>query len=172
MGKIKRIRKQVFAKAYTKIPSLVDLYAKTADLVVNTSTPFTPLRKPLDRCRLALVTTGGVHTRDQTPFDMSDKNGDPSYREIPSDISVGQLTITHDYYHHADALADPNLVLPIEPLRQLMQEGMIGSVGPRFFSFMGHMQGEHIKILSQITLPEVGAALREDEVDVAFLTPT
>ena len=47
MSKIKKVKDQTVAKVFTKIPSLVDLYAKGADLVVNTTTPFTPLRKPL-----------------------------------------------------------------------------------------------------------------------------
>ena len=172
MGKFKRMKNQTLAKVYTKIPSLVDLYAKGAELVVNTTTPFSPLNKPLKRCRLALVTTGGIHARDQKPFDMSHKKGDPSYRELRSDIGVEQLTITHDYYNHADALADPNLVLPIEPLRQLLHQGVIGSIGPRFFSFMGHVTGEHLKTLTDTTAPEVAEALIADEVDAAFLTPT
>jgi len=172
MGKFKRVKDRTFAKVYTKLPSLVDLYAKTADLVVNTTTPFTPLSKPLDRCRVALVTTGGVHAKEQKPFDMADKNGDPSYREFSADINVAQLTITHDYYNHADAVADPNLVIPIEPLRQLLHDKVIGSVGPRLFSFMGHVQNEHLETLTEITAPEVAAALKADEVDVAFLTPT
>ena len=172
MGKFKRIKNQTFAKIYTKIPSLVDLYAKTADLIVNDTTPFTPLSKPLDHCRVVLVTTGGVHSKDQKPFDMSDKNGDSSYRELPASINPRQLTITHDYYNHADALADPNLVLPIEPLRQLLHEKLIGSAGPRFFSFMGHIQSEHLETLTRVTAPAVAAALKTDEVDVAFLTPT
>ena len=172
MGRFKRMKNQSFAKVYTKIPSLVDLYAKTADLVVNDTTPFTPLSKPLDHCRVVLVTTGGVHSRDQKPFDISDKNGDPSYRELPASINPRQLTITHDYYNHADALADLNLVLPIEPLRQLLHERVIGSVGPRFFSFMGHIQSAHLETLTRVTAPGVAAALKTDKVDVAFLTPT
>ncbi|UCG14669.1 MAG: hypothetical protein JSU72_09575 [Deltaproteobacteria bacterium] len=172
MTKLKRTKNRALAKVYSKIPSLVDLYAKKADLVVNTTTPFTPLNKPLASCRLALATTAGVHLKDQEPFDMSDKSGDPSYREIPSDVSVGQLTITHDYYNHVDALSDPNLVLPVEPLRQLLRERFIGSVGPRFYGFMGHIQGDHLDILTGLTAPEVAAALRADEVEVVFLTPT
>jgi len=172
MGKFKRLKNQTIAKVYTKIPSLVDLYAKQADLVVNTTTPFTPLKKPLENCQISLLTTGGVHTKNQKPFDMADKKGDPSYRELPSDITVEQLTITHDYYNHADALADPNLVLPIEPLRQLLKKGTIGSIGPRFFSFMGHIMGDHLKTLTQDTAPEVAAALIADGAEVAFLTPT
>ncbi len=171
MGKFKRLKNQTLAKVYTKVPALVDLYAKGADLVVHTSTPFTPLSKPLDRCQLALITTGGMHAKDQKPFDMVDKRGDPSYREIPSDISVGQLTITHDYYNHTEALADPNLLLPIEPLRLLHRQGLIGSIGPRFFSFMGHISGDHLKTLIHSTAPEVAGALIADNVDAAFLTP-
>ena len=172
MGKLKRLKNQALAKVYTKIPSLLDLYAKGAKLVVNTTTPFTPLSRPLDRSRVALVTTGGIHTKDQKPFDMSDKKGDPSYRMIPSNISMAQLSITHDYYNHKDALADPNLVVPIEPLGRLLHQGHIGSIGPRVFSFMGHIMGEHLQTLIQVSAPEVAAALKADEVDAAFLTPT
>jgi D-proline reductase (dithiol) PrdB len=172
MGKFKRFKNQTFAKVYTKIPSLVDLYAKQGDLVVNTTIPFTPLKKPLEKCRISLVTTGGLHTKTQQPFDMADKKGDPSYREIPADITPDQLTVTHDYYNHADALADPNLVLPIEPLRQLLKQGTIGSIGPRFFSFMGHIMGDRLKKLTQERVPEVAAALIGDGVEAAFLTPT
>jgi D-proline reductase (dithiol) PrdB len=103
---------------------------------------------------------------------MADKKGDPSYRELSSDINLEQLTITHDYYNHDDALGDPNLVLPIEPLRELLQQGKIGAIGPRFFSFMGHIMGNHIKTLTQETAPEVAAALIDDRVDVVFLAPT
>jgi len=172
MGKFKRFKNQTLAKVYTKIPSLVDLYAKQADLIVNTTTPFAPLKKPLEKCQISLITTGGVHTKKQKPFDMVDKKGDPSYREISSDIDMRQLTITHDYYNHADALADPNLVLPIEPLRELLQQGKIGAIGRRFFSFMGHIMGDHVKTLTQQTAPKVAAALIGDGVDAAFLTPT
>ena len=172
MGKFKRFKNQTFAKVYTKIPSLVDLYAKHAELIVNTTAPFTALKKPLEDCQLTLVTTGGIHAKDQKPFNMADKKGDPSYRELSSDITIDQLTITHDYYNHADALADPNLVLPIEPLRELLQKGIIGSIGPRFFSFMGHVMDGHINTLTQETAPEVAAALIGDGVDAAFLTPT
>jgi D-proline reductase (dithiol) PrdB len=172
MSKFKRAKNRTLAKVYTKVPSLLDLYAKGADLVVNTTTPFTPLNTPLKNSRIALVTTGGIHPKDQKPFDMADKKGDPSYREFASEISVEQLTITHDYYNHADALSDPNLVLPIEPLRRLLHQGLIGSIGPRLFSFMGHVTGEHLKTLTETTAPEVAAALIADEVDAAFLTPT
>jgi D-proline reductase (dithiol) PrdB len=171
MSTFKKFKDQTLAKVYAKIPSLLDLYAQRADLVVNDAAPLTPLPRPLRTCRVALVTTAGLHLPQQEPFDMTDKNGDPSYREIPSSIGIEELTITHDYFPKADALADPNLVLPMEPLRQLAREGTIGPIAPRFFSFMGHILGEHLKTLTRTTAPKVAAALKADGVDAVFLTP-
>jgi len=171
MSTFKKIKDQTLAKVYAKVPSLVDLYARRADLVVNTTTPFTPLPRPLRICRVALITTAGLHLPEQEPFDMSDKNGDPSYREIPSRVGVERLTITHDYFPRADAAADPNLVLPVDPLRELVREGAVGSIAPRLFSFMGHIQGDHLQTLTGTTAPEVARALKADAVDAVFLTP-
>lgn len=171
MGKFKKLKDQTLARVYEKAPSLVDRYARSAKLVVNTTSPFTPLAKPLSQCRLALITTAGVHRLEQTPFDMSDKNGDPTYREIPSDSDISALTITHDYFNAADARADINLVLPIEPLWYLVAEAVLGSAAPRFFSFIGHIQAEHLLTLTEVAAPQVAAALKADAVDAAFLTP-
>lgn len=171
MSTFKKFKDQTLAKVYARVPSLLDLYAQRADLVVNDAAPFAPLPRPLRTCRVALVTTAGLHLTQQEPFDMTDKNGDPSYREIPSSIGIEELTITHDYFPKADALADPNLVLPIEPLRRLAREESIGPIAPRFFSFMGHILGEHLKTLTRTTAPKVAAALKADHVDAVFLTP-
>lgn len=171
MSRFKKLKDQALAKVYAKVPSLLDLYAQRADLVVNTATPFTPLPRPLRTCRVALITTAGIHLPEQKPFNMTDKNGDPSFREIPSSVRIEDLTITHDYFPKADALADPNLVLPVEPLRQLVQEGVVGSIAPRFLSFMGHILGEHLQTLTQTTAPEAAACLKADAVEAVFLTP-
>jgi len=171
MSTFKKFKDQTLAKVYAKIPSLLDRYAERADLVVNAAAPLTPLPRPLRTSRVALVTTAGLHLPQQEPFDMTDKHGDPSYREIPSSIEVGELTITHDYFPKADALADPNLVLPVEPLRQLAREGTIGAIAPRFFSFMGHILGEHLTTLVRTTAPKAAALLKADGVDAVFLTP-
>ena len=43
---------------------------------------FTELKKPLSECKVAFITAGGIHRKDQTPFNTS---GDFSYRVIPFD---------------------------------------------------------------------------------------
>ncbi len=50
------------------------------------TTPWTPLAKPLTKCRIALLSSGGIHRKDQPPFDAV-KN-DLSWREIPVDADL------------------------------------------------------------------------------------
>ena len=48
---------------------------------VNDTTPFTVPAKPLTACRIAIVTTAGLHRRGDRPFGP----GEQTYRVIPSD---------------------------------------------------------------------------------------
>ncbi len=133
--------------------------------------PWTPVKKPLNRCKVAIVTTSGVHKKDQIPFDMNDKNGDPSYREIHSSSKPNELTITHDYYDHSDADRDINIVFPIERLKELEEEGIIAGTVKFHFSFMGHIDGEHIETLIHKTGPDIARKLIENNTDIVLLTP-
>jgi D-proline reductase (dithiol) PrdB len=130
-------------------------------------TPFARPKKPLDRCRLALVTTGGVHLPEDTRFDIDDPSGDCSYREIPGDAE--ELTWTHAY-HRPDEGMDLDSVFPLSTLRGLVAEGVVGELGPRHFSFMGaiHDPGP----LARESAPEVAGKLAEDGVDAVLLTPS
>jgi D-proline reductase (dithiol) PrdB len=130
-------------------------------------TPFARPKKPLDGCRLALVTTGGVHLPEDTRFDIDDPSGDCSYREIPGDAE--ELTWTHAY-HRPDEGMDLDSVFPLSTLRGLVAEGVVGELGPRHFSFMGaiHDPGP----LARESAPEVAGKLAEDGVDAVLLTPS
>ncbi len=156
------------------IPAVAQIWAKLLardSQAQGDSIPFARLAKPLDQCRAALLTTGGIHLPEQPPFDMENPEGDASYREIPGDVALDQLVITHKYYNHKDADADPNIILPLDHFRDLASRGVIGQVAPRHFSFMGHIEGAQLPILVEQTAPEVAAKLRADGVDFAFLTP-
>ena len=125
---------------------------------------------PASQCRLALVTTSGVHLLSQLPFNMKDPAGDPTFREIPADTSPENLTITHDYYDHSDAEKDINIVFPIERVLDLKELGDIGEVNRRHFSFMGHITNHHVDTLIGDTAPRVASALKTDGVDIVILT--
>jgi D-proline reductase (dithiol) PrdB len=129
--------------------------------------PFVRPQKPLDRSRLALVTTGGVHLPDQRRFDIDDFEGDCSYREIPTDAE--DLTWTHSYYR-PDEGSDLDAIFPLQTLRGLVEEDLVGELGPRHFSFMGAIHDP--TLLVEVTAPEVADKLFEDGVDAVLLTPS
>ena len=135
------------------------------------TTPHTPLQCPLTESRVALVTTAGLHTASQEPFDDHFMSGDYSYREIPNTVDVQALQSAHSstVYDQTASSADRNLVFPLDRFRELEREGKIGELNDRHFSFMGSQPapGRLIKR----SAPEVGQILKSDGVDVAFLTP-
>ena len=135
------------------------------------STPYAPLQRPLAECRVALVTTAGLYTGSQEPFDDGFKGGDYSYRDIPNTADVQALAIAHrsTAYDQAGSFADRNLVFPLDRFRELEQAGKIGRLNAHHFSFMGSQTapGRLIKR----TAPEVAGHLKSDGVDVVFLTP-
>ena len=133
--------------------------------------PWTPLRKPLAQCRLALVSSAGFVAPGQPPFDESIRGGDPRFREIPSNIDVAALTEHHrsDSFDHSGILKDPNLAFPIDRARELAQAGRIGSVNHRHLSFMGSIIATG-RLTTQ-TAPVAVKLLVQDQVDVALLVP-
>jgi D-proline reductase (dithiol) PrdB len=133
--------------------------------------PGTILQKPLAEARIALVTTAGLFTPDQTPFDASMRGGDHSFRVIPSGTEVNTLRIAHrsDAFDIRGIESDKNLALPFDRFRTLVEEGVVGSMAPRHFSFMGSITAPGRLIAT--TAPEVERMLLDDAVDAVLLTP-
>ena len=131
--------------------------------------PFTPFSKQFSESRAALVTTTGVHLRNQRPFDTASRAGDPTYREIPSSTPASELEIHHGHYDQADAEKDINVVFPIEIMRELAADGIIGSLAKTFYGFMGYVM--KFEQLERKYSPEVAGKLLLDNVDLVILTP-
>lgn len=152
-----------------KYPGFVDRISVKLGTEWHGEIPWTPLKKPVEESRVALVTSGGIILKSQPPFDLSDPKGDCSYRVIPSEASPDETVISHLFYDHRDVQMDLEVMFPLHTLHRLEQEGKIGSVAPRHFSFQG---GIHDPTpLVEKTAPEAARSLAEDQVDLAILTP-
>lgn len=138
-------------------------------VICSDPSPITPLRRPLSQSRVAMVTTCGAHTAGDRPFDLKSRTGDPSYREIPGDIAEDQLRLSHVGYDTRKVSADVNCVFPLERLREIEDEGVIGSLNHRHFSFMGYIP--IVQPLMQETGPDVARKLQTDGVDLVLLAP-
>lgn len=124
---------------------------------------------PLSEARVALVTTAGACLENQEPFDIKGTAGDPTYREIPSDIDLADIRLIHRGYNTRQAMEDPNVVIPIDHLRAARDSGRTGSISDNIYSFMGFVA--NTDPLVNDYAPEVARKLKADTVEVVLLTP-
>jgi len=171
MRKLGDVKNAILVQAFKHWPWLAERWARHHQFIEGKDIPWAPLRKPVRESSIAMVTTAGVHLKSQTPFNMEDPDGDATFRAFPSNANTADLTITHKYYDHSAADRDINVVLPIDRLRELRDEGVIGGIAPTLYSFMGHIDGPHLNILMDETAPQVAELLVQDGADAVFLTP-
>ena len=149
--------------------AIVDRMHAQTRFTPNERVSWTPLSRPLSKCVVALASTAGVRLKDQPPYDLMNEHGDWSFREIPGDVSVRDLVVTHSHYDTTDANADPNVVFPIDRLRELAADGTVGELSPLHVGMMGwNPDGGHVR---DVTAPAVAARLQEAGADVVVLTP-
>jgi D-proline reductase (dithiol) PrdB len=114
------------------------------------------------------MTTGGVHLQGDTPFDVADAHGDPSFREVPMSVDSSELAVTHTHYNHVDADRDVNCMFPLDRLREMAADGTIAAVAPTAYNIMGFNPDP--ARLMQETAPELARRYSADGVDLLFMT--
>lgn len=139
---------------------------------------WTPLPKPVEQCRFALVTTAGLYVQGESasggPFDLDRERrepfwGDPTYRAIPADVRQEQIGVAHLHINTEDIQRDVNIVLPVHRFQELAQAGEVSAVADHHYSFMG-FQMDNTEWRERYG-PEVAQRMVEEEVDAALLTP-
>ncbi len=128
--------------------------------------PFTPFDKDLGTATVALVSSTGVHLADQEPFPTEDP-GDVSYRTIPGETATSALRIAHHHYDHSEADTDPNIVFPLDSLRELAAEGVIAAVNDKHFSYGFTTR---LKELYEKTFPEIADKIERSKTKLVILT--
>ncbi|AND83559.1 D-proline reductase (dithiol) protein PrdB [Clostridium tyrobutyricum] len=126
---------------------------------------WTELKKPLSECKVAFITAGGIHKKDQVPFNTA---GDYTYRPIPSDTPTSQLMVTHGGFDNSDINKDVNAMFPLDRLRELVEEGFIGSLADEMYGFMGG--GGNVDKFKNETGPEIASKLKAQGVDIVLCT--
>jgi D-proline reductase (dithiol) PrdB len=156
------------SRALAPFPALPRRWAeRTATARAEGPVPWTPLAKRFAEARIAVVTTGGFHLPEHPGFDCD--RGDPSWRAIPADVDLARVRITHTHYDTRDARRDPNILFPLDRLRELVGEGAVGSLAPTHYSLMGFIP--QVDALVGETGTAIAERLRREEVDLVLLTP-
>ena len=79
---------------------------------------------PLAERRVALISTAGLHARDDRHFFT--RTG--AYRVIPGDLTGAEVVMSHASvnFDRTGFQQDINVVFPIDRLRELCDEGVVG----------------------------------------------
>ena len=137
--------------------------------------PWTPLKKPLAETTVALMTSAGINTHDDPPFDMERERheplwGDPSYRRIPVIATPADIDVNHLHVNTGYIKKDINVVLPINRFQTFEADGTIGALAPTAYSYYGFQMDPGV--LVNETMPQVAADMKAEGVEAALLTPT
>ena len=128
--------------------------------------PLTPLTKPLSECRITVVGSGGVYRSGQIAFHTKD---DTSIRVIPTNTPTAELRTAHFAYDQADARNDLNCVFPLDRLRELADDGVIGGLTSESYGFMGGIYST--RRLESETVPLLVERCLAQEPDLVLLVP-
>jgi D-proline reductase (dithiol) PrdB len=137
--------------------------------------PWTPLKKSLDNCKVALLSSGGVALETDLPFDQEGERqnpwwGDPSFRKIPRGTQTRDIRVYHLHINPVFGEQDINCLLPVDRLDELVSSGEVGASALTHYSIMGYiLQPDE---LLQTTAPKIIAGLQSESVDVVLLFPT
>jgi hypothetical protein len=147
-------------------------YAKPYQWAHYEDVPLTKLNVPLADATIGLITTAAPHQDDKgaqgpgAPY-----NGAAKFYSIYS-LSTAlepELFISHIAYDrdHTTA-ADQGTYFPLQALNQLVAEGVIGAVAPRFH---GLPTNRSQRTTITVDCPELIARCRADNIDGAILVP-
>jgi D-proline reductase (dithiol) PrdB len=142
--------------------------------------PFAPMRKPLSEATIALFTSGAIYRDDQDPYYPAELTYEqavrevrsalersPSLRIIPAQTPEDRLRVGHVAYDIRAAQKDINVIFPLTRFRELVQEGSIGALAERNYSYHGLT---NIPRLMNESAPQWAQMLKTDRVDAVFLT--
>jgi D-proline reductase (dithiol) PrdB len=120
---------------------------------------------PLAKRRVALITTAGLHLRSNPPFGV----GASDFRIIPADTSANELVMSHvsTNFDRTGFQQDWNVVFPLDRLRELAGEKVIGSVADYHYSFMGATD----PIRMETTVRNLAQIMKNDGVNAVLLVP-
>lgn len=130
--------------------------------------PWTEPPADLSQARVALVTTAGLHLRDDQNF----SSGEATFRVIPSTVNAADLIQTQASanFERTAIQQDLNVVFPLDRFREMLAAGRIGSLATNFYSLNGALT--KWDWLVDETAPALAQRLLTDKVQVVFMTPT
>ena len=130
-----------------------------------------PAIEDISKAKIAIVTSGGIVPLDNPDHVESSNATKFGWYTIDgmNEMSADDYMTIHGGYDRQFVLENPNLVIPLDVMREMENEGEIGEIYPMFASTTG--TGTATNSAAQFGT-DIGAKLKEDGVDGVILTST
>lgn len=125
--------------------------------------PYTPLKRDLKECRIALVSTSGAYVEGMQPF----SDNDLSIRLIPSDTDTKKIHFVPGHFDTSKGAEDSNIMFPLDRLRELAAQAEISSLTENHIS-MGLTT--ELRKLKEVVSWEIAEAVMKMRPSVVVLT--
>lgn len=121
---------------------------------------------PAANRRVALITTAGIHCRDEAAFELADA----TYRVIPRGTDAADIVMSHASvnFDRTGFEEDLNVIFPLERFEEMARTGLVGAVADFHYSFMGAGLLPH---QYEETSRSLATLMKREGVNTAFLTP-
>jgi len=145
--------------------------------------PFSRPERPVSESRVALLTSSGHFAADDDPRPLGVESMTqveaearisefmkeaPTLSEIPVSSPADLLDVRHGGYDIRGSLSDHNVSFPIDRMRELDEQGVIGTLHETAYSFVGACSQS--RLIKQ-TGPEWAGRLKSTGSDVVLLVP-
>ena len=148
-------------------------YEKTYNYAYNEDFPFTPLKKPLSESRVSLVTTASFVLLDEAGNSLGEPGmigtNELEVFTVPSVWPTDRILSTStDHDRYQTDMEDVDTFFPTTRMQEFLKEGTFGSLSKNYYRTLPNYS--HRKT-TEVDGPEILRQCREDNVDVALLTP-
>ncbi len=118
---------------------------------------------PLKDRKVAIVTTAGLHRRDDKHFTP----GVGEYRIIPGDTDIDDLIMSHvsTNFDRTGFYQDVNLLFPVDRQKELQEQGEVGEIAEYHYAFMGATPPTAMEAVAK----DLAATLKTDGVNGVVL---
>lgn len=124
----------------------------------------------LSQSRLLFISSAGGYLRhSQEAYDAENYLGDYTIRRFAVDTPFEEIAYAQTHYDHTAVNSDPQVLLPLQHLRDMVTEGIIGELFPDMISFHGY-QPDIRRTLNE-TIPAIRETIRGEKIDGVLLVP-
>ena len=148
-------------------------YDKTYTYAYHEDIPFAPLKKPLSQSRVTLVTTASFLLLDEQGHPLEEPRmlgtNELEVFTVPNHWPADRiLSTSEDHDRYQTDMKDVNAFFPITRMQEFLKEGVFGSLSRNYYRTLPNYSQRKT---TEVDGPEILRQCREDNVDVALLTP-